>query len=144
MIVLSAGCVGAGGGADPVAAPTTAPTASCDRQTPPPIPDLRVINRLDEPRSLTVTVAPKNGSTPMMDETLSLEASAEVDRVDVIDESGEYRLTARVSDSTAASTVMEIGADDRYSIVTITVQADRVLIERLGVHPQPTPTPCPA
>jgi len=144
VLVLLAGCVGGGAAPETAPAPSRTAAASCDRQVPSPIPDLRFINRLDEPRSLTVTVVPKNGSTPIIDETVTLDASADVDRVDVVDESAAYRITATLPDNTSASTVMEIEPGDRYGIVTITVQADRVLIERLGVHPEPTPTPCPA
>lgn len=160
--LLLAGCTGFGGGGTPV--PETAPTATletsdtpettptptattdgaCERPTPRPVPEMRLINRLEDPRSLTVTVTPRDGAPAVYDETVTLGPDEDGDRYGVVPEAGEYRINASLPDTTSASTVMEMEPGDRYSITTVIVQEDRILIERLGIHPEPTPTPCPS
>lgn len=162
LVVLLAGCSGFGGTgtAVPEASPTptaeatatpettgspgTATVQSCERPTPKPVPDMRFINRLDEPRSLTVTVGPGDGTATVFEETLTLGADEDVDRYDVIPERAQYRITASLPENTSATTTMEMKPRDRYGIVTVIVREDRILVERLGIHPEPTPTPCPS
>jgi hypothetical protein len=161
VVVLLAGCSGFGGtgtavpGAsptptaeatatpEPTGSPGTTTARSCERPTPRPVPDMRFSNRLDESRSLTVTVEPRNGSSAVFEETLSLGADEEVDRHDVVSERARYRIAASLPGNTSATTTMEIQPRDRYGIVTVILREDRILVERLGIHPEPTPTPCP-
>lgn len=164
VTLLLAGCTGFGGGGTPVPetsptatpesadtpepTPTPTPTATdgeaCEQPTPRPVPDMRLINRVDDPRSLIVTVAPRDGGPAVYNETVTLGPDEDGDRYEVVPEAEEYRIKASLPDNTSASTVMEMDPGDRYSITTVIVQENRILIERLGIHPEPTPTPCPS
>lgn len=168
-VLAIAGCTGAGGPGTPVPEgsptpnwtgspsptgspiPTTSPTPTpsptpntgfCERPTPDPVPDLSLINRLDESRSVSVTITPADGTSPVYEESLTLEADEDVDRYEVVPGTDSYRITASLPVNTSATGVMEIEPGNRYSIVTVIVREDRVFVERLNVHPEPTPTPC--
>lgn len=166
-VLAIAGCTGVGGPGTPVpdttssptptasttaspsptpnTTPTLTPTAtagSCERPTPDPVPDLLLANRLDDSRSLSVTITPADRSSPIYEETLRLGPDEDADRYDVVPEPNRYRITASLPDNTSATRVMELEPGNRYGIVTVTVQKEGILVERLNVHPEPTPTPC--
>jgi len=90
-----------------------------------------------------VTVTPQNRSSTVFDETVTVSGDEEVDRTDVVPKQNEYRIEATHQNTTETAT-MEMTPGDRYNIVTVIVQDGQLSIERLGIHPEATPTPCSA
>jgi hypothetical protein len=149
LVLLSAGCLGFGGsgptssGTTPTDQPQASPTPDCEQPTPEPVPDVQVINRLADSQSVSVTVTPQNGGSTVFSETVTVPGDEEVDRYEVVPDQGEYLIEA-THQSTTETATMEMTPGDRYNIVTVIVQDGALSIERLGVHPGPTPTPCSA
>lgn len=149
LALLSAGCLGFGGSEPtssepaPTDQPEASPTPDCDQPTPEPVPDVQVINRLADSQSVSVTVTPHNGSSTVFSETVTVTGDEEVDRHDVVPKENQYRIEATHQNRTETAT-MEMTPGDRYSIITVIVRDGALSIERLGVHPEATPTPCSA
>jgi hypothetical protein len=129
--------------ADATDSSTRTNQSTCSRSTPRPHPDLRLINRVDDARELSVNATRENASRPAYEETLTLGPDEDVDRYDVIPERDTYRIVADSPNATATTTVMEVRPDSRYSIVTVILYEEVVVVETLGVHPRQTATPCP-
>lgn len=127
----------------PTAPGDTGTPGSCDRPTPRPVPDLRVYNRTEERLDVTVAVTPASGDEPAYRETVTVPPGEEADRFDVFPAEETYRVVADLPDGRSGEGTIDGGRVDRYGIATVTVTSDDVWIERLGVHPEPTATPCP-
>jgi hypothetical protein len=121
----------------------TGEAGSCTRPTPRPIPDLRLYNRTDERLDVTVAITPDSGSEHVYRETVAVPPGEETDRYDVFPAEETYRVVAILPDGRSGEGRIDGGRVDRYGIATVTVTSDDVWIERLGVHPETTATPCP-
>lgn len=117
----------------------------CETPTPEPVPDLNVYFRADQPRRVTVTVTRADGSgDPVFREEFERAGDETVRRYDVFPADDTYRIEAELPGGETNAKEMDVERNDRYGIVTVSVQGpDTVYVERLGVHPEATPTPCP-